>query len=152
MQPASSLASPSPAQLGPVQAASGSQEIQLIGDRTVKYVFGGLYYQERARGQRQAFNTNVFLDAAGTAYAILSLDYAKQRIDRASRVKTTSRRLRSGHLDPENSRRRPAHHSGRTLDQGPKGWTVVRVNQPLLLVNGRYQARIVSNAWWRSIP
>jgi len=69
-----------------------SQEIQLIGDtETVKYVVGALYYQENVQDNAQAFNTNQFTDAAGSAYTILSLDPTKQRVDRASRVETTSK-------------------------------------------------------------
>jgi len=68
-----------------------SQEFQLIGDtETVKYVVGALYYQENVEDNAQAFNTNVFSDAAGSAYTILSLDYTKQLVARASRVETTS--------------------------------------------------------------
>ena len=68
-----------------------SQEFQLIGDApTLKYLFGALYYRENVEDNAQAFTTNQFTDAAGSAYNILSLDYSKQRIDRASRVRTTS--------------------------------------------------------------
>ena len=68
-----------------------SQEVQAIGDLArLKYVFGALYYQEKVQDNAQAFNTNQFTNAAGSAYTILPLDYAAQRIDRASHVTTTS--------------------------------------------------------------
>ena len=67
------------------------QEIQVIGDLPrVQYVFGALYYRENVEDSAQAFATNQFTDAAGSAFTLLSLDYTKQRIDRASRVRTTS--------------------------------------------------------------
>ncbi|WP_084583404.1 TonB-dependent receptor [Sphingomonas azotifigens] len=68
-----------------------SQEFQAIGELPrVQYVAGALYYQENVTDNAQAFATNQFTNAAGSAYTILSLDYAAQRIDRASHVKTTS--------------------------------------------------------------
>ena len=68
-----------------------SQEFQAIGELPrVQYVAGALYYQENVTDNAQAFATNQFTNAAGSAYTILSPDYAAQRIDRASRVKTTS--------------------------------------------------------------
>lgn len=68
-----------------------SEEIQLIGDTpSIKYVVGALYYREKVQDNAQAFVTNVFTNAAGSAYSILSVDYAAQRIDRASFVHTKS--------------------------------------------------------------
>ena len=68
-----------------------SQEFQAIGDiGRLKYVLGALYYRENVQDNAQAFNTNQFTDAAGSAFTVLSLDYAAQRIDRASHVSTTS--------------------------------------------------------------
>ncbi|WP_336961359.1 TonB-dependent receptor [Sphingobium aquiterrae] len=69
-----------------------SQEFQAIGDfgDQLKYAFGALFYQEKVTDNAQAFNTNTFTDAAGSAYTIANIDPATQRIDRASHVKTTS--------------------------------------------------------------
>jgi iron complex outermembrane receptor protein len=68
-----------------------SEEVQAIGELgRVKFAVGALYYQEKVQDNAQAFNTNQFTNAAGSAYTILSLDPATQRIDRASHVKTTS--------------------------------------------------------------
>ncbi len=69
----------------------GSQEFQLIGETDrIKYATGALYYEEKVTDNAQAFNTNQFTDAAGSAFVIRQLDYAAQVIQRASRVKTTS--------------------------------------------------------------
>lgn len=72
-----------------------SQEFQAIGDLpNFKYVVGALYYQEHVQDDAQAFYTNTFTNADGSAYALLTgpafLDYTKQSIDRASYVQTTS--------------------------------------------------------------
>ncbi|WP_174273278.1 TonB-dependent receptor [Sphingomonas bacterium] len=69
-----------------------SEEIQAIGDlRRLKFVAGALYYREKVNDNAQAFNTNQFTNAAGSAYAILSIpDFNAISIDRASRVRTTS--------------------------------------------------------------
>ena len=68
-----------------------SQELQAIGEfDRLKYQFGALYYQERVQDNAQAFNTNQFTDAAGTAFIIRAIDYNAQVIQRASHVTTTS--------------------------------------------------------------
>lgn len=68
-----------------------SQELQAIGNLgRLQYVAGALYYRENVQDNAQAFNTNQFTNAAGSAFTVLSLDYAAQRIDRASHVSTTS--------------------------------------------------------------
>lgn len=69
-----------------------SQELQAIGEfgDHLKYAFGALFYQEKVTDNAQTFNTNTFTDAAGSAFTTANLDPAKQRIDRASHVKTTS--------------------------------------------------------------
>jgi iron complex outermembrane receptor protein len=69
-----------------------SEELQAIGEvgDHLKYAFGALFYQEKVTDNAQAFNTNTFTDAAGSTYTTANLDPAKQRIDRASHVKTTS--------------------------------------------------------------
>ena len=68
-----------------------SQEVQAIGEIPhLKFVAGALYYQEKVQDNAQAFYTNQFTDATGSAYTILSIDPAKVSIDRASHVTTTS--------------------------------------------------------------
>ena len=68
-----------------------SQEFQAIGEVSrVKYVAGALYYREKVRDNAQAFNTNQFTDAAGSAYVLRQLNYDAQPIDRASHVTTKS--------------------------------------------------------------
>ncbi len=68
-----------------------SQEFQAIGETDrVKYSAGALYYEEKVTDNAQAFNTDQFTDAVGSAYVIRQLDYSAQVIQRASRVKTTS--------------------------------------------------------------
>ena len=68
-----------------------SHEVQAIGDiGRVKFVAGALYYREHVADNAQAFNTNVFTDAAGSVYNVLTLDPATQRIDRESHVTTKS--------------------------------------------------------------
>lgn len=72
-----------------------SQEIQAIGDLPhLRYVGGFLYYHETVSDNAQAFYTNQFTNAAGSAYQLLTgpafNDYSLQRVDRASHVNTTS--------------------------------------------------------------
>ncbi|MDE2596575.1 MAG: TonB-dependent receptor [Sphingomonadales bacterium] len=68
-----------------------STELQAIGDLPrVKFVGGLLYYREKVEDNAQAFNTLTVSNAAGTAYSVLTIDPATQRIDRASRVTTDS--------------------------------------------------------------
>ncbi|WP_340265955.1 TonB-dependent receptor [Sphingobium mellinum] len=68
-----------------------SQEFEAIGDiGRVKFVAGALYYREHVADNAQAFNTNTFTNADGSAYTVAFLDLATQRIDRASHVTTKS--------------------------------------------------------------
>lgn len=69
-----------------------SQEVQAIGDLgdRVKFSAGALYYRENVTDNAQAYNTDAFTDAAGSAYVALNLDPATRPIDRASHVSTTS--------------------------------------------------------------
>jgi iron complex outermembrane receptor protein len=68
-----------------------SEELQAIGEvGRVKYAVGALYYEEKVTDNAQAYNTDAFTDAAGSAYTVLTLDPATRPIDRASHVKTTS--------------------------------------------------------------
>lgn len=69
----------------------GSEELQLIGDfDRVTYSAGALFYSEYVGDNAQAFATNTFTDALGTTNVVRQIDFAAQRIDRASHVKTTS--------------------------------------------------------------
>ncbi|MET0369948.1 MAG: TonB-dependent receptor, partial [Sphingobium sp.] len=68
-----------------------SQEVQAIGDvDRVKFVVGALYYRENVSDNAQAFNTNKFTNAAGSAYVATYVDPATAPIDRASHVTTKS--------------------------------------------------------------
>lgn len=68
-----------------------SQEVQAIGDiGRVKFVAGALYYREHVSDNAQAFNTNIFTDAAGSTYTVALIDPATRAIDRASHVTTKS--------------------------------------------------------------
>jgi iron complex outermembrane receptor protein len=68
-----------------------SQEIQAIGDiGRVKFVAGALYYREHVSDNAQAFNTNMFTNAAGSTYTAAFIDPAMRPIDRASHVTTKS--------------------------------------------------------------
>jgi iron complex outermembrane receptor protein len=68
-----------------------SQEVQAIGEAgRVKYVAGALYYREHVSDNAQAFYTNQFTNAAGSAYQLRQIDYGAQAIDRASHVTTKS--------------------------------------------------------------
>jgi len=70
-----------------------SQEFDVIGEvPRLKYVLGGLWYQERVEDSAAAFYTNQLTDAAGSV-AILNqakMPYDAQPKDRASHVATTS--------------------------------------------------------------
>ncbi|AOR75343.1 TonB-dependent receptor [Novosphingobium resinovorum] len=68
-----------------------SQEVQAIGEvGRVKYVAGALYYREHVSDNAQAFYTNQFTNAAGSAYVLRQIDYGAQAIDRESHVTTRS--------------------------------------------------------------
>ncbi|WP_068080061.1 TonB-dependent receptor [Novosphingobium rosa] len=68
-----------------------SQELQLIGEIPhLKFVAGGLFYQEKVQDNAQAFYTNQFTNAAGSAYIIKTYDMNTVSIDRASHVTATS--------------------------------------------------------------
>jgi iron complex outermembrane recepter protein len=131
-----------------------SQEFQLIGEtERLKYVAGVLYYQENVEDNAQAFNTAQFTDAIGSTFNILSLDYTKQRIDRASRVKTTSKGVFG------QATYNPAFMDGRfhlTLGgrytQDTKEGRLFTVNGALPVVNGVSGARILNETWDRFDP
>lgn len=69
-----------------------SEEVQLIGELPhLKFIAGGMWYQEKVEDNAQAFYTMQFTDAAGSAYSVLSIpDFNAKPIDRASHVTTTS--------------------------------------------------------------
>ncbi|WP_343612342.1 TonB-dependent receptor [Novosphingobium sp.] len=68
-----------------------SQELQLIGEVPhLKFVAGALFYQEKVQDNAQAFYTNQFTDAAGSAYIIKTYDMNTVSIDRASHVTSSS--------------------------------------------------------------
>jgi len=131
-----------------------SQEFQLIGDtETLKYVAGALYYQENVEDNAQAFATNQFTDSAGSAYTILSLDYTKQRIDRASRVETTSKGF-FGQATWTPKILDDALHvtAGGRWTQDKKVGQLFIINGALPSVNGVSGARILDTSWSRFDP
>jgi iron complex outermembrane receptor protein len=68
-----------------------SEELQVIGEVPhLKFVAGALYYQEKVQDNAQAFYTNQFTNAAGSAYVIRAYDINAVSIDRASHVTSTS--------------------------------------------------------------
>lgn len=68
-----------------------SQELQVVGELPrLKFAAGAMYYRENVEDNAQAFDTMQFTDAKGSAFIMRSIDYAAQRIDRASRIRTTS--------------------------------------------------------------
>jgi iron complex outermembrane receptor protein len=69
-----------------------SQELQIIGSLPrVKFAGGALYYREHAGDDAQAFYTNKFTNAAGSAYTLIDTGpYDAISRDRASKVTTES--------------------------------------------------------------
>ena len=131
-----------------------SQEFQLIGDtETLKYMFGALYYRENVEDNAQAFNTNQFTDAAGSAYTTLSLDYAKQLVARASRVRTTSKGVfgQATYTPPILANALHVTAGGRwTQDQ--KVGELFTINGALPKVNGVSAPRSLNTSWSRFDP
>jgi iron complex outermembrane receptor protein len=67
-----------------------SQEVQAIGELPrLHYLAGALYFRERVEDNAQAFNTMRW-NTDGTAATVIPLVIAKQKIDRASHVTTSS--------------------------------------------------------------
>ncbi len=131
-----------------------SQELQLIGDTdTLKYMFGALYYRENAQDNAQAFATDQFTDAAGSAYTILSLDYSKQRIDRASRVRTTSKGVfgQATYTPPILANALHVTAGGRWTQDQKVGQLFV-INGALPSVNGVAGPRVLNSSWSRFDP
>lgn len=131
-----------------------SQEFQLIGDLPrVKYLFGALYYRENVEDNAQAFATNQFTDAAGSAYNILSLDYSKQRIDRASRVRTTSEGVFGQATYTPDMLDDAAHLTvGGRWTRDKKVGQLFTINGALPSVNGVSAPRDLNTTWSRFDP
>jgi iron complex outermembrane receptor protein len=131
-----------------------SQEFQLIGDTdSLKYMFGALYYRENVQDNAQAFNTVQFTDAVGLAYTVLPLDYSKQRIDRASRVRTTSKGV-FGQVTYNPPIFDKAVHitAGGRWTQDEKVGKLNIINGALPSVNGVSAPRILDSSWSRFDP
>lgn len=131
-----------------------SQEVQLIGETPqIKYVVGALYYRENVEDNAQAFATNQFTDAAGSAYSILSLNYAAQRIDRASKVKTTSQGVfgQATYTPPIVDNALHLTVGGRWTRDEKDGQLFI-INGALPSVNGVSAPRYLNASWSRFDP
>jgi len=131
-----------------------SQEFQLIGDaENLKYLFGALYYRENVEDNAQAFNTNQFTDAAGSAYTTLPLDYAKQLVARASRVRTTSKGV-FGQVTYNPAILAKALHitAGGRWTQDEKVGQLFIINGALPKVNNVSAPRVLDSSWSRFDP
>ena len=119
----------------------------------MKYVVGALYYQENVEDNAQAFNTNVFSDAAGSAYTVLSLDYTKQLVARASRVETTSKGV-FGQATWTPKILDDALHitAGGRWTQDQKVGQLFTINGALPVVNGVAGPRKLNTSWSRFDP
>jgi iron complex outermembrane receptor protein len=131
-----------------------SEELQLVGDLPrIKYLFGALYYRENVEDNAQAFNTAQFTDAAGLNYVTIPLDYSKQRIDRASRVKTTSQGIfgQATYTPPVLS---DAFHltAGGRFTRDDKDGQLFIVNGALPVVNSIAAPRYLNSSWDRFDP
>ncbi|NBC35109.1 TonB-dependent receptor plug domain-containing protein [Novosphingobium sp. FSY-8] len=108
-----------------------SQEFQAIGEiPQLKFVGGAMWYQERVQDNAQAYNTNAFTDAAGSAYVVNNIDPATQRIDRASHVVTTSAGLYG------QATFTPAYFHDQLHLTGGLRWTRDMKHGQLFIVNG----------------
>ena len=131
-----------------------SQEFQIIGETSqIKYVAGALYYREHVEDNAQAFATNQFTDAVGSNYTILSLDYAAQRIDRASRVTTVSEGV-FGQATYTPSIADNALHltAGGRWTKDQKAGQLFIINGALPSVNGVSAPRALDASWSRFDP
>ena len=131
-----------------------SQEFQIIGETSqIKYVAGALYYREHVEDNAQAFATNQFTDAVGSNYTILSLDYAAQRIDRASRVTTVSEGV-FGQATYTPSIADNALHltAGGRWTRDKKDGQLFIINGALPSVNGVSAPRALDASWSRFDP
>jgi iron complex outermembrane receptor protein len=134
-----------------------SQELQAIGDfgDQLKYVVGALYYEEKVNDNAQAFNTNYFLDAAGSQYNVLNIDPATRNIDRASHVKTTSIGVYGQATYTPAFANDILHLTGGlrwTRDKKVGSLDIVNNALPILPINGvNVQAPIGLNAHWSRV-
>ena len=131
-----------------------SQEVQLIGETSrIKYLFGALYYRENVEDNAQAFATNQFTDAAGSAFTLLPVDFAKQRIDRASRVRTTSEGVfgQATYTPPILDDAAHLTVGGRWTRDKKVGQLFI-INGALPSVNGVSAPRDLNSAWSRFDP
>lgn len=131
-----------------------SQEVQVIGEtERLKYVGGVLFYEENVEDNAQAFNTAQFTDATGSAFTYLSLNYAAQRIDRASRVKTTSKGVfGQATYNPAFLGDKLHITLGGRYTQDKKEGSLFTVNGALPVVNGVSGARALNKTWDRFDP
>lgn len=134
-----------------------SQELQAIGDLgdQLKYAVGALYYVEKVNDNAQAFNTNYFLDAAGSTYGALNIDPATRNIDRASHVKTTSIGVYGQATYTPAFANDILHLTGGlrwTRDKKVGSLDIVNNALPILPINGaNVQAPIGLNAHWSRV-
>jgi iron complex outermembrane receptor protein len=131
-----------------------SQEFQLVGELPrLKYLAGALYYREHVQDNAQAFATNQFLDTSGTNYTVLALDYAAQRIDRASRVNTTSQGVfgQATYTPPIVDDALHLTLGGRWTNDKKVGELYI-INGALPVVNGVSAARKLNTSWDRFDP
>jgi iron complex outermembrane receptor protein len=134
-----------------------SQELQAIGEfgDQLKYAVGALYYQEKVSDNAQAFNTNYFLDAAGSTYGVLNIDPATRNIDRASHVKTTSIGAYGQATYTPSFANDLVHLTGGlrwTRDKKVGALTTVNNAAPILPINGvNVQAPIGLDAHWSRV-
>jgi iron complex outermembrane receptor protein len=131
-----------------------SQEFQLIGDADrLTYVAGVLYHEENVEDNAQAFNTMRFTNVAGSAAEVIPLNYQAQRIDRASRVKTTSQGVfgQATYTPPIMD---DAFHLtvGARWTQDEKVGQLFTVNGARPVVNGVSAARDLNTTWDRFDP
>jgi iron complex outermembrane recepter protein len=140
--------------LAPFKQDQFSHEIQLIGDTPrFKYVAGALYYRENVEDSASAFNTARFTDAIGQNFEILSIDYTRQRIDRASRVQTTSMGVfGQGTWTPQWLDERLHLTLGARWTKDEKVGSLFIVNGALPVVNGVSAARQLDSSWDRVDP
>ncbi|KAA9014763.1 TonB-dependent receptor [Sphingobium limneticum] len=134
-----------------------SQELQAIGDfgDQFKYAVGALYYREKVSDNAQAYNTNYFLNAAGSAYGMLNIDPATRNIDRASHVTTTSIGAYGQATYTPSFANDIVHLTGGlrwTRDKKVGALTIVNNVAPILPVNGvNVQGPIALDAHWSRV-
>lgn len=131
-----------------------SHELQVIGEtQRLKYVAGALYYRENVEDSAGAFNTARFTDAIGSNYEILALDYNNQRVDRASKVQTTSIGVFGQATYTPNFLNDRLHITlGGRWTEDEKVGSLFTINGALPVVNGVSAARNFNKKWDRFDP